>query len=104
MMVSFDIRGGEKAAGRFIERLKLWYLATSLGGVESTVSYPLLSSHIGLSPRQLRLLGVSEATVRLSVGHRRCRRPDRRPGAGAGQGLEVLLKRLRSQSLRRISR
>ena len=68
MMVSFDIRGGEKAAGRFIERLKLWYLATSLGGVESTVSYPLLSSHIGLSAKQLRLLGVSDATVRLSVG------------------------------------
>ncbi len=68
MMVSFDIRGGEKAAGHFIEKLKLWYLATSLGGVESTVSYPLLSSHMGLSPKQLRLLGVSEATVRLSVG------------------------------------
>ncbi len=68
MMVSFDIRGGEKAAGRFIERLKLWYLATSLGGVESTVSYPVLSSHAGLNPKQLRLLGVSDATVRLSVG------------------------------------
>ena len=37
------------AAERFIDALKLWYLATSLGGVESTVSYPLLSSHIGLS-------------------------------------------------------
>ena len=68
MMVSFDIRGGERAVGRFIERLKTWYLATSLGGVESTVSYPLLSSHVGLTAKQLRLLGVSEATVRLSVG------------------------------------
>jgi cystathionine beta-lyase/cystathionine gamma-synthase len=68
MMVSFDIRGGERAAGRFIRNLQLWYLATSLGGVESTVSYPLLSSHIGLSAKQLRMLGVSEATVRLSVG------------------------------------
>ena len=68
MVVSFDIRGGERAAERFIDRLKLWYLAASLGGVESNVSYPLLSSHAGLSPKQLRLLGVSEATVRLSVG------------------------------------
>jgi cystathionine beta-lyase/cystathionine gamma-synthase len=68
MMVSFDIRGGERAVERFIDRLRLWYLATSLGGVESTVSYPLLSSHIALSPKQLRLLGVSDATVRLSVG------------------------------------
>jgi cystathionine beta-lyase/cystathionine gamma-synthase len=67
-MVSFDIRGGQKAAARFIDRLNLWYLAASLGGVESTVSYPLLSSHVGMSPRQLKLLGVSEATIRLSVG------------------------------------
>ena len=68
MMVSFDIRGGGRAAERFIDRLKLWYLATSLGGVESTLSYPVLSSHIGLSPKQLELLGVSPATIRLSVG------------------------------------
>ncbi len=68
MMVSFDIRGGGKAAERFIDKLKLWYLATSLGGVESTVSYPVLSSHIGLSAKQLDLLGVSPATIRLSVG------------------------------------
>ena len=68
MLVSFDIRGGERAARRFLDNLRLWYLAASLGGVESTVSYPILSSHVGLSARQLRLLGVSAGTVRLSVG------------------------------------
>jgi cystathionine beta-lyase/cystathionine gamma-synthase len=68
MMVSFDVRGGGRAAARFIDRLKLWYLAASLGGVESTVSYPVLTSHIGLSSKQLDLLGVTPATVRLSVG------------------------------------
>lgn len=68
MMVSFDIRGGGKSAEKFIDSLKLWYLATSLGGVESTVSYPVLSSHIGLSSKDLAALGVSPATVRLSVG------------------------------------
>ena len=68
MMVSFDIRGGGREAERFLDRLKLWYLAASLGGVESTVSYPVLSSHIGLSRKQLELLGVSPATIRLSVG------------------------------------
>ena len=68
MMVSFDLRGGEPAVNRFIKRLNLWYLATSLGGVESILSYPVLSSHIGLSAKRLKLLGVSPATIRLSVG------------------------------------
>ena len=68
MMVSFEIRGGGRAAERFIDRLRLWYLATSLGGVESTVSYPVLSSHVGLAKKTLKLLDVSAATVRLSVG------------------------------------
>ncbi|MFB3815604.1 MAG: PLP-dependent aspartate aminotransferase family protein [Terriglobales bacterium] len=68
MMVSFDIKGGGPAAERVIDSLQLWYLATSLGGVESTVSYPVLSSHVGLSDDRLRLLDVSPATIRLSVG------------------------------------
>jgi cystathionine beta-lyase/cystathionine gamma-synthase len=68
MMVSFEIKGGGPAAEKFIDSLKLWYLATTLGGVESTVSYPLLSSHVGLTEKQLELLDVSAATVRLSVG------------------------------------
>jgi cystathionine beta-lyase/cystathionine gamma-synthase len=68
MMVSFDIKGGGRAARKFIDSLQLWYLAASLGGVESSVSYPVLASHVGLDNKTLQLLGVSPATVRLSVG------------------------------------
>src|SRR6516164_2060012 len=68
MMVSFELRGGEAAVDRFIKRLKLWYLATSLGGVESILSYPELSSHVGLGAKRLKQLGVTPSTVRLSVG------------------------------------
>jgi len=75
-MLAFDIKGAHRgiadgqgaAAEVFINRLQLWYLATSLGGVESTVSYPILSSHAGLSDDRLHELGVSPATIRLSVG------------------------------------
>ena len=67
-MVSFEHKEGGAAAEKFIDSLRLWYIAASLGGVESSVSYPLLSSHIGLSPEQLQLLDVSAGTVRLSVG------------------------------------
>jgi cystathionine beta-lyase/cystathionine gamma-synthase len=68
MMVSFEINGGTREVERFINSLEIWYLAASLGGVESTVSYPVLSSHIGLSKKRLALMDVSAATVRLSVG------------------------------------
>jgi cystathionine beta-lyase/cystathionine gamma-synthase len=68
MMLSIEVRGGGRAAERFIDALKLWYLATSLGGVESTVSYPVLASHVNFSKPRLKLLDVSPATVRLSVG------------------------------------
>jgi cystathionine beta-lyase/cystathionine gamma-synthase len=67
-MVSVNVAGGGRAAERFINSLKLWYLATSLGGVESTVSYPVLASHVNCSQERLKLLDVSPATVRLSVG------------------------------------
>jgi cystathionine beta-lyase/cystathionine gamma-synthase len=68
MMVAFDLRGGQRAAARFIANLELWYLAASLGGVESTVSYPLLSSHVGMPSKRLRQMGVTAATIRLSCG------------------------------------
>jgi cystathionine beta-lyase/cystathionine gamma-synthase len=68
MMVSFDLKGGGRAAERFIDSLKLWYIAASLGGVESSVSYPVLTSHQSLSKERLKQLEVSPATVRLSVG------------------------------------
>lgn len=67
-MIAFEIRGGGRAAERFIDRLQLWYLATSLGGVESTVSYPVLASHVNCTPEQMRLLDVTPGLVRLSVG------------------------------------
>ena len=67
-MLSFEIKGATAEAERFIDALELWVLAASLGGVESTVSYPLLSSHVGLPPERLKIMDVSAATIRLSVG------------------------------------
>ena len=68
MMIAIEVRGGGEAAERFIDGLQLWYLAASLGGVESTVSYPVLSSHANMPDDRLRLMDVSTSTVRLSVG------------------------------------
>jgi cystathionine beta-lyase/cystathionine gamma-synthase len=67
-MLAIELKGGQRAAEKFIDGLKLWYLAPSLGGVESTVSYPVLSSHVGFARQRLEQMDVSPATVRLSVG------------------------------------
>ncbi|HJU56872.1 MAG TPA: PLP-dependent aspartate aminotransferase family protein [Pyrinomonadaceae bacterium] len=67
-VVAIDLKGGEPEAERFFDALRLVKNAPSLGGVETLVSYPLYSSHVGFSAEQLRAAGVSAATVRFAVG------------------------------------
>lgn len=66
-MMSFEIRGGDGAAFRFADRLRVVSLAASLGGVESLVSHPVLTSH-RLSPEERLRFGIRPGLVRLSVG------------------------------------
>lgn len=67
-MVSFEVDGGDEAALKFLERLTIPAVATSLGGVESLVSLPFNTSHSFLTVRQRRELGIQPGLVRLSVG------------------------------------
>jgi methionine-gamma-lyase len=67
-MLAFDLKGGLAAARRFCDRVRLFALAASLGGVESLVVLPVYSSHYGMSEQELRAAGVEPGTVRLSVG------------------------------------
>lgn len=67
-MLSFDLKGGEAAARRFGNRIRLFLLAVSLGGVESLCSLPIYTSHYNMSAQELRSHGVEPGTVRLSVG------------------------------------
>jgi len=66
-MVAFDVGRYEDAA-RVFDRLELVTRAASLGGVESLVSLPVLTSHLGLTDEQLRQAGVSRGMLRVSVG------------------------------------
>lgn len=63
-----ELRGGREGAIAFMRRLRLFRLATSLGGVESLVSHPATSSHRMISAEEREALGISEGLVRLSVG------------------------------------
>jgi cystathionine beta-lyase/cystathionine gamma-synthase len=67
-IVSFDIRGGAESGGRFADTARLFARAASLGSTESLVMPPQLLRNRDLSAAQAALSGVSDSTVRLSVG------------------------------------
>jgi cystathionine beta-lyase/cystathionine gamma-synthase len=67
-MMAFDLDGGRDAVQRMIKRFVLVTFAASLGGVETTISYPEITSHRSMSARERAALGVGPGTVRVSVG------------------------------------
>jgi cystathionine beta-lyase/cystathionine gamma-synthase len=67
-MVTFEVEGSGDDARRVTEAMRLFTLAPSLGGVESLVSIPVLTSHLMVAPEERRKMGVTEQMIRLSVG------------------------------------
>ncbi len=67
-MLAIVLDGGGEAANRFCAALKLAAVAPSLGGVETLVSQPRLTSHVGLKPAERAALGIDDGMLRISVG------------------------------------
>lgn len=67
-MVSFDIDGGEEAVRAFVESLRYFSLAESLGGVESLVCHPASMTHAPVCAEALEKAGIGQSLIRLSVG------------------------------------
>ncbi len=67
-MVSAELAGGFPAVERFVGALRLFFLAESLGGVESLVCHPARMTHAAIPPSERRRRGIGEGLVRLSVG------------------------------------
>ncbi|MFZ2508431.1 MAG: PLP-dependent aspartate aminotransferase family protein [Steroidobacteraceae bacterium] len=67
-IVTLFLKGGLPEARRFLERLELFTLAESLGGVESLVDHPAIMTHASVPPEARANLGISDTLVRLSVG------------------------------------
>jgi methionine-gamma-lyase len=65
---SFDIKGGQDAAFRFLNALKIMKLAVSLGGTESLASHPASTTHSGVPVALRDRIGVLPSTIRLSIG------------------------------------
>ena len=68
-MVSFTFKSGKKEdAIKFLEKLKVFTLAESLGGVESLANHPALMTHASIPAEKRAELGITDDLVRLSVG------------------------------------
>jgi len=67
-IVTFFIKGGLEAARRFLERVKIFSLAESLGGVESLIEHPAIMTHASLPKEVREKIGISDELIRVSVG------------------------------------
>lgn len=67
-MISFDVEGGAEAARKVVESTRLFFLAESLGGVESLIEVPAVMTHASLPPERRAALGITDGLIRLSVG------------------------------------
>lgn len=67
-IISFEIMGGEQEAFRFLNNLKLFKLAVSLGSTESLAEHPATMTHVDVSFDDRQFLGINERLIRLSIG------------------------------------
>ncbi len=67
-MVTAFLKGGLEQARRFLERVEIFALAESLGGVESLIEHPAIMTHASIPADKRAALGISDGLVRLSVG------------------------------------
>jgi len=67
-MISVDLKTDLAGARRFLETVKIFALAESLGGVESLIEHPAIMTHATIPADQRARLGISDGLIRLSVG------------------------------------
>ena len=65
---TFEIKGGQDAAWRFIDSLKIFSLLANVADVKSLVIHPYTTTHSQLSPEELKQQHITPSTVRLSIG------------------------------------
>ena len=66
--MGFEVRGGEEETDAVLGRLKVAFVAPSLGGMHTLVMRPARVSHAGLTREERARLGISDRLIRVSVG------------------------------------
>jgi cystathionine gamma-synthase len=67
-IVTLELKGGHEAVRQFVNGLKLFSLAESLGGVESLVAHPATMTHAAMEPAARAAAGLTDGLLRLSIG------------------------------------
>ena len=67
-MITFFVKGGLKAAKKFLKSVKIFSLAESLGGVESLIEHPAIMTHASVPKKIREELGIYDTLIRISVG------------------------------------
>ncbi|MBX3033728.1 MAG: cystathionine gamma-synthase [Bdellovibrionaceae bacterium] len=67
-MITFYIEGGMESARRFLENVRVFALAESLGGVESLIEHPAIMTHASVPAETRKALGIDDSLIRISVG------------------------------------
>jgi len=67
-MLTIEVAGDGAGASAVVDRLKLFAIAPSLGGVESLATQPVTTTHHGLDPEERARRGITDSMIRLSVG------------------------------------
>ena len=71
-MITFIIKRGLPAARSFLEKVRIFALAESSGGVESLIEHPAIMTHASVPPENRKALGIDDGLIRLSVGIENC--------------------------------
>ena len=67
-ILSIDLNGDINSAKKFLENIKIFTLAESLGGVESLIEHPAIMTHASIDKKIRDELGISDTLIRLSIG------------------------------------
>ena len=67
-LLTFEVAGGRDGGAAFVESTRIAQMASSLGGPETLVTHPASTTHVNLSHEELEANGITEGTVRVSVG------------------------------------
>ncbi|MBE9606558.1 O-succinylhomoserine sulfhydrylase [Acetobacteraceae bacterium H6797] len=67
-LVAFDIKGGKEAAFRFMNALRIIDISNNLGDAKSMITHPATTTHMRVPAEERARLGISEGSLRLSVG------------------------------------